>query len=85
MPNGLISSPPTRRAVDDGAAVSRPWAGWFGQAFRLLFAMGQSGTTANRPTEGLWPGRPYFDTTLGMPIWVNASGTGWVKADGTAA
>lgn len=79
----LINSPPTRNPVDDDVTVTRPWAAWFGQAYRLLFALGQSGTTANRPTEGLWPGRGYFDTTLGMPIWY--TGSGWVKADGTAA
>lgn len=41
-----------------------------------------SGTTADRPTRGLWAGRPYFDTTLGKPIWY--SGTGWVDATGAA-
>jgi len=42
-----------------------------------------SGTTANRPTVGLYVGRVYFDETLGLPIWYD--GSAWVKADGTAA
>jgi hypothetical protein len=42
-----------------------------------------SGTTANRPTVNLYAGKPYFDTTLGLPVWYK--GPGWVKADGTAA
>lgn len=44
------------------------------------------GTTAQRPTlpGNLHPGSSYFDTTLGKPIWVNAAGTGWVDATGTA-
>lgn len=75
---GLISPPPIRDEVG-----TRPWSAWFAQVYTLLFAVGQSGTTANRPTEGLWVGRPYFDTTLGLPIWY--AGSGWVKADGTAA
>jgi hypothetical protein len=83
MPNDLISAPPTRQPVSDDVGSTRPWTAWFGQAFTLLFALGQSGTTAQRPTDGLWVGRPYFDTTLAKPIWY--TGTGWIKADGTAA
>lgn len=45
--------------------------------------MTSSGTTAQRPTAGLYPGRTYYDTTLGLPIWW--SGSAWKKADGTAA
>jgi len=44
-----------------------------------------SGTTANRPTTGLSPGQPYFDTTLGKSVWRNAANSGWVDATGTAA
>jgi hypothetical protein len=40
-----------------------------------------SGTTANRPTIQLQIGQPYFDTTLGIPIWYN--GTVWKNASGT--
>lgn len=78
MPNDLISSPPIRDEVG-----TRPWSAWFGQVFTMLFALGQSGTTANRPTDGLWIGRPYFDTDLGTPIWYD--GTQWVDATGAAA
>ena len=42
------------------------------------------GTTANRPVETvqlpLPIGQPYFDTTLGIPIWYD--GTNWVDATG---
>ena len=40
-----------------------------------------SGTTAARPT-GLGVGTPYFDTTIGVPIWWN--GTIWVNSAGGA-
>lgn len=79
----VIHSPPTRGAVDDGESVSRQWRAWFSEVFAVCFAAGQSGTTANRPTEGLWVGRPYFDTTLGYPIWY--SGTQWIDATGSPA
>lgn len=79
----LINSPPLRDLVDGDAGPTRPWSAWFSQVYTLLFATGQSGTTANRPTEGLWVGRPYFDTTLGLPIWY--SGSDWVDATGTSA
>lgn len=37
-------------------------------------------TTANRPTDGLFSGLQWFDTTLGKPIWYD--GTNWVDATG---
>ncbi|KUP24924.1 hypothetical protein [Paenibacillus sp. DMB5] len=39
------------------------------------------GTTANRPTVGLYINKQYFDTTLGKPIWYN--GTVWKDATGS--
>ena len=64
-----------------------PWLTWLTQAYALLFANQQSGTTANRPISGLWIGRRYFDTSLGAngkPIWiaaVSASGAAtWIDA-----
>lgn len=47
-------------------------------------AASRSGTTANRPTTGLFTGRMYFDTDLGTsgkPIWYD--GANWVDATGT--
>ena len=47
----------------------------------------QAGTTAQRPTEKLYIGRRYFDTSLGAkgkPIWVDKDGTGWVDASGAS-
>lgn len=41
-----------------------------------------SGTTSNRPTNGNYIKRMYFDTTLGKPIYW--SGTIWVDANGAA-
>lgn len=53
-------------------------SGWT-QALDLPVA---SGVTASRPSAGLvGAGYPYYDTTLGKPIWSN--GTGWTDATGT--
>lgn len=62
---------------------SRPWRTWMEGVAATVDAVRQSGTTAQRPTSGLWAGMPYFDTTLGTPIWY--SGSGWVDATGTPA
>lgn len=43
------------------------------------------GTTANRPTTDMFPGKLYFDTTLaanGKPIWYTGTGAIWVDATG---
>jgi hypothetical protein len=40
-----------------------------------------SGTTSQRPKNGLQIGTNFFDTTLDYPIWWN--GTKWVNASGT--
>jgi hypothetical protein len=40
--------------------------------------------TSGRPTLNLLPGQPWFDSTLGIPIWRNASNTGWINASGTS-
>lgn len=49
----------------------------------VQWAPGGSSTTVNRPTTGIVAGMPWFDTTLGKPIWRNATNTGWVDSAGT--
>lgn len=62
--------------------VSSVWRNFFVSIFNVCNALTMSGTTANRPTSGLWTGRMYFDTTLGLPIWYKTAG--WVNAAGAA-
>jgi len=55
------------------------------QVFRICFDAQNSGTTANRPTANLYPGKFYFDTSLGAngkPIWISKTSTAWVDATG---
>lgn len=51
-------------------------------AFTQYYAIPNSGTTLNRPGAQLFIGQPYFDTTLGIPIWWN--GKHWVNSAGTS-
>lgn len=57
---------------DSAGRVSVPWASWFTRVHAVVSALYQSGSTANRPTAGLWIGRRYYDTTLNKPVWVSA-------------
>ena len=49
--------------------------------FTGFFASPVSGTTTGRPGTQLYVGQPFFDTTLGIPIWWN--GKHWVNSAGT--
>ena len=49
-----------------------------------LFALfAAAGPTAARPAPPAFVGQPYFDTTLGCPVWWN--GASWVNASGAPA
>lgn len=68
----------------DGA-ISPAWAIWLNKLWMVAGALDNSGTTANRPTTGLYVGRPYFDTTLGYRIWLESvRPTVWVDATGAS-
>lgn len=78
-----------RLSADGRMAVwSQPWANWMSQTWQIAFDAQNSGTTAQRPTDNLYVGKPYFDTSLGTkgkPIWLGKDEATWVLADGTAA
>lgn len=62
-----------------------PGAVWFAKLQLIVSASVMSGTTANRPTQGLFVGRTYFDTDLTHPIWVQSLGpTVWADATGAS-
>ena len=87
MAQDLINTPPIRGPVDEEndqgvlSGVSRVWSTWFAQVFQACFSVYQSGVTANRPTNGLWIGRRYYDTTLNKPVYYTSGG--WRDATGT--
>ena len=60
------------------------WGQWFSLVTRFVNALKSSGPTANRPTDGLWIGRQFYDTTLNKPVFVSAvKPTVWRDAAGT--
>lgn len=55
-------------------------------AFTVNFNIAESGTTVNRPADAnLRVGQPYFDTTLGKPVWVKTIGPPAIWVDATGA
>ena len=66
-----------------GARLSPEWQSFFTDVFNSITGMQKSGNTASRPTKGLWVGLPYFDTTLGYPVWLRSVNPNvWVNSTG---
>lgn len=70
-----------------GGATSSAWVAWLSSLFRVVAPMGTNGTTAQRPLGTaqlpLYIGQPYFDTTLGLPVFVKSlNPTVWVNGAG---
>lgn len=75
--------------VDRMGRLVSEWRSYFESVNYWLRPLGSSGTTTNRPVDmsqiPLYIGQPYFDTTLGKPIWVKSKNpTVWVDATGAA-
>lgn len=63
---------PSRPIItQDGKLLDKLYQAWFGAIQQWLGPLGQFGTTAQRPTKNLWIGLPYYDTTLGYPVFVH--------------
>ena len=73
----LINKPPSG-AVDQGAVGEQNpgWPPFFSATFNILNSMTRSGTTAQRPTnkDFRWIGMPYYDLTLGYPVYLQSTG-----------
>lgn len=82
-PLGALPQAPLTDAKDP-YHFTAAWAGWLSTAQYILQDVSNSGTTAQRPTNNQYPGKPYFDTTLGIPIWMKTPGSVpvWVNASG---
>ena len=72
-----ISQPPFQSTlVDVNDRVQTPWAQWFSQLQPILQSVVASGPTSGRPTQNLYIGYPYFDTTIDQMVYWN--GVIWV-------
>lgn len=84
----VINTPPLADALIDRSGMARnALSQWVMQVFRICFDVQNSGTTAQRPVTNLYPGKEYFDTSLGAlgkKIFVNKNSSGWVDGTGAA-
>lgn len=76
--DGKLYAPDAAGQVDIGPATPDRMRSFLNAGFTAV------STTATRPTTGLFAGLPYFDLTLGKPIWRNGANSGWVDATGAA-
>ncbi len=75
--------PPIEEVFDLEEKPNRSWVEWFRQdLFNVVSLDNGSGTTANRPVDGIKVGSRYFDDTLGIPIFYD--GAGWIDAQGNS-
>lgn len=92
--NGLISLPAPPGVGTRGIAAIVPandLATIDTSIFSLEYCLSQGLTvaptvtsTAARPTTNLVPAMQIFDSTLGIPIWRNATNSAWVNSSGSA-
>ena len=83
-----LSVPPTRLPMAVEGELPSEWVKWLTQLEEIVNSAQGTGATSQRPGLAPYVGYPFFDTTLGKPIWaktVGATSTSWVFADGTAA
>ena len=77
--------------IDQNGQMSPQYGALFASLAATAFAGSRSGTSSERPTfemPGRYVGQPYFDTSLGMEIWLKtatrfSSSDVWVRYDGT--
>jgi hypothetical protein len=57
---------------DNSGQVNDEWSDTFLRWHNLVITVQDSGTTEQRPTTGLFLGRQYFDTDLGLPVFLKS-------------
>ncbi len=77
--------PSSTQFIEKDGTATKTWVQWLNITHNFVSTVSSYGTTANRPTKTLWPGRFYFDTDLGHPIWVKEVKPLVVWVDATGA
>ena len=99
MAGPTVTMPPAQSQVfnivtdAEGKLVSltltTEWASYFQTVQQIALAVSRNGTSALRPTSDFrtrFTGMPYFDTTLGLPVFLaHTSSNVWVDATGAPA
>lgn len=67
-------------------SIKPEWAAFWSSLQQITFAVSRSGPTSSRPNynfDGRFVGMPYFDTSLGLPVFLKIASTSvWVDAAG---
>lgn len=79
-----LTAPLQTPIVNSHGDMTRAWVEFMAGVAEVVNRQQRSGTTADRPIRDLAPGDPYFDVTLGKPIYVNTAANGWVDSAGSA-
>lgn len=69
----MLSAPPIGSSFDKDGVANLPWKDWAMAAYRQAKKYVGTGTTAQRPLNGIEKGDWYFDTTINQPIWYDGS------------
>jgi hypothetical protein len=83
----LSPAPIAADVTQKGGFTTPAWKAWISQLFAVVSTVNNSGTTALRPVGSaqipLSLGQAYFDTTLGIPVWIKSlNPTVWVNSAG---
>jgi len=73
-PKVQLPSPNAPITLDKGG-VTFEWIALFAALQSLAFNASRSGPTVDRPTASMrvrWIGMPYYDTTLGLPVFLHS-------------
>ena len=83
----LSPAPLAADLTQKGGSTTPAWRAWLSQLFGVASQINASGPTTQRPIGSaqipLSLGQSYFDTTLGIPVWIKSlNPTVWVNAAG---
>lgn len=79
----LLGPLPRPEIANKHGRLHGPWAAWFSLLSFILQPIGGNGVTASRPTNNLYVGLMFFDSTLGYPVFIKSlNPTVWVSGAG---
>jgi hypothetical protein len=74
----ILTPPPTQNKVDGDSSINPIWISWIQLLYNYTNILSNSGPTSNRPTQNLWVGQTYWNTTTSkMDVIVSLSPTVW--------
>lgn len=76
--------PTSRQFLTESGEINRDWYLFLSQLGDTVEQITKSGTTAQRPTERVFVGMPFYDETLNKDIYVRAvNPIVWRDSNGT--